>query len=148
MLRIESPGARILFLVLQRAIDRGAVARALARARSPREPGGPRVAPNLPAFGPDGTRVGDPRTLHLDWSRFPREYLHGPGAVVALNRALDTLSARDRAALLVDTEGLALRDVARGLREPVVRVRRRLHRARMIVREELTAYFAAATTPH
>lgn len=48
---------------------------------------------------------------------------------------------------LVDTEGLALRDVARGLDEPVVRVRRRLHRARMIVREALTAYFAAATTP-
>ena len=92
--------------------------------------------------------LGDPRTLHLDWSRFPREYLRGPGAVAALNSALDSLSARDRAALLVDTEGLALRDVARGLQEPVVRVRRRLHRARMIVREELTAYFAAATTPH
>jgi DNA-directed RNA polymerase specialized sigma24 family protein len=134
--------------VLRSVIDRDAVARALARARRPREPGGPRVAPNLPAFGPDGTRVGDPRTLHLDWSQLPPEYLRGPGAVAALNRALDTLSPRDRAALLVDIEGLALRDVARGLDEPLVRVRRRLHRARMIVREELTAYFAAATTPH
>jgi DNA-directed RNA polymerase specialized sigma24 family protein len=134
--------------VLRSVIDRDAVARALARARRPREPGGPRVTPNLPAFGPDGTRVGDPRTLHLDWSHLPREYLRGPGAVAALNRALDTLSPRDRAVLLVDIEGLALRDVARGLDEPLVRVRRRLHRARMIVREELTAYFAAATTPH
>ena len=134
--------------MLRSLIDGGAVARALARGLCPRAPGGPRVTPDLPAFGPDGRRLGDPRALHLDWSRFPPEYLHGPGAVAALNRALDSLSARDRAALLVDTEGLALRDVARGLDEPVARVRRRLHRARMIVREELTAYFAAATTPH
>jgi DNA-directed RNA polymerase specialized sigma24 family protein len=102
----------------------------------------------VPAFSPDGRRIGDPRALLLDWSGFPPEYLRGPGAVAALNRALDSLTGQDRAALLVDTEGLALRDVARGLDEPVVRVRRRLHRARMIVREELTAYFAAATTPH
>lgn len=134
--------------MLRSLIDRGAVARALARARSPRAPGAPRTAPHVPAFGPDGRRTGDPRTLQLDWSGFPPEYLRGPGAIAALNRALDALAARDRAALLVDTEGLALRDVARGLDEPVVRVRRRLHRARMIVREELTAYFAAATTPH
>jgi hypothetical protein len=48
---------------------------------------------------------------------------------------------------LVDTEGLALRDVARGLDEPVVRVRRRVP-GPDDVREELTAYFTAATTRH
>jgi hypothetical protein len=82
--------------VLRSLIDGGAVARALARGLRPRAPGGPRVTPDLPAFGPDGRRLGDPRALHLDWSRFPPEYLHGPGAVAALNRALDSLSARDR----------------------------------------------------
>lgn len=134
--------------MLRRVIDRSAIARALLRARSPRDPGESRVAPALPAFGPDGTRLGDPRALDLDWSLFPREYLHAPGAVSALNRALDMLPPRDRAALLVDSEGLDLHDVARGLGEPVRRVRRRRHRARMIVRERLTEYFAAATTPH
>lgn len=134
--------------MLRSVIDRSAIAWALARGRSPRDPGEPRRAPALPAFGPDGTRGGDPRARNLDWSRFPPEYLHAPGAVSTLNRALDTLTPRDRAALLVDSEGLDLLDVARGLGEPVRRVRRRLHRARMIVRERLTEYFAAATTPH
>jgi hypothetical protein len=102
----------------------------------------------LPTFGPDGTRVGDPRALLLDWSRFPHEYIEGPGAAAALHRGLDALPSRDRAALLVDTEGLALADVAQALGEPARQVRRRLHRARMFLRECLTEYFVAATTPH
>jgi len=65
-----------------------------------------------------------------------------------IQRAIAALSPRDRAALLVDSGGLALADVALGLGEPLARVRRRLHRARMLVRERLNRYFAAATTPY
>lgn len=136
--------------MLRRMIDRSAVARALARARDPRDAlRRAATAPGeLPAFAADGTRVGDERAILLDWARFPREYLEGPGAIAEIHRAIDALTPRDRTVLLVDSEGLALADVAEGLGEPVARVRRRLHRARMLVRERLTRYFAAATAPH
>jgi DNA-directed RNA polymerase specialized sigma24 family protein len=131
-------------------IDRSAVARALARARDPRDARrrNAMVPGELPSFAADGTRVGDERAILLDWARFPREYLEGPGAIAEIHRAIDALTPRDRAALLVDSEGLELADVAEGLGESMARVRRRLHRARMLIRERLTRYFAAATTPH
>ena len=136
--------------MLRSVIDRSAVARALARARDPRDARrGNAMGPGeLPSFAVDGTRVGDERAILLDWARFPREYLEGPGTIAEIHRAIDALTPRDRAALLVDSEGLALADLAEGLGEPVARVRRRLHRARMLIRERLTRYFAAATTPH
>ncbi len=136
--------------MLRSVIDRSAVARALARARDSRDARrGNAMGPGeLPSFAVDGTRVGDERAILLDWARFPREYLEGPGTIAEIHRAIDALTPRDRAALLVDSEGLALADVAEGLGEPVAQVRRRLHRARMLIRERLTRYFAAATTPH
>jgi DNA-directed RNA polymerase specialized sigma24 family protein len=130
---------------LRRALDRAAVARALARPPAEAEEVDPS---HLPHFGADGARLGDPHALRLDWAALPHEYLLAPGALAVLGRALDELPARDRAALLVDTEGLEAGDVAAALGEPIRRFRRRLHLVRMILRERLTDYFAAATARH
>lgn len=130
---------------LGRALDRAAVARALARHRAETEDAS---RSRLPRFGADGARLGDPHALRLDWAALLDDYLLAPGALAVLGRALDELPARDRAALLVETEGLEVADVATGLGEPIGRLRRRLHRVRMILRERLTDYFAAATARH
>lgn len=130
---------------LRRALDRAAVARALARRPAEAEVADPS---HLPRFGADGARLGDPHTLRLDWAALPDEYVVSPGALAVLGGALDELPARDRAAVLVDTEGLEAADVAAALGEPIRRFRRRLHRVRMILRERVTDYFAAATARH
>ena len=82
--------------MLRSVIDRTAVARALARAQDSRGPESraATVGRALPTFGPDGTRVGDPRELLLDWSRFPHEYIEGPGAAAALHRGCLAYSQR------------------------------------------------------
>ena len=129
--------------MLERLIDRLTIAQALARCRG-REDDVTGVQSSLPGFTSAGSREGDPWVLRLDWSQMPENYLSSPGTAEILQRAVDSLPPRYRAALLVDTEGVATADVAAGLREPPEKVRRRLHEARMVVRERLTAYFASA----
>jgi hypothetical protein len=75
--------------------------------------------------------VGNPWVLRLDWSQLPEDCLSSPGTAQILQRTLDALPARHRAAVLVDTEGMAAADVAAGLGEPPEMVRRRLHEVRM-----------------
>jgi len=133
--------------MLERLIDRLTIAQALARCRDSAQDG-PGVERALPVFASAGRRVGNPWVLGLDWSRLPEAYLSSPGASEVLRRALDALPARHRATVLIDAEGVAPADVAASLGEPPEHVRRRLHQARMAVRERLTEYFAAATARH
>ena len=79
---------------------------------------------------------------------FRSEYLRSPGAVEALQGALDALPPQHRAAALVDTEGLAIADVADAVGDTTPTVRWRLHQVRMSVRRRLTDYFEAATARH
>ncbi len=134
-------------IVLRRLIDQGTLARAVARAQASAAPADGGIERDLPVFDDQGRRVGLAHLLTLDWSDWPREYLEAPGAILVLNQALDALPPADRAALLVDSGEVRLADVALALDEPVAVVRRRRHRARIFVRERLTAYFAAATAP-
>lgn len=133
--------------MLDRVIDRLAIAHALARCRGQASDEEPALARLLPAFAPDGTRLGD-STVGLDWSRLPEASPSSGGTAEVVRRALDALPPRYRAASLIDTEALAPADVAAGLGEPLDAVRRRLHRARMAVRERLTAHLSMAASPH
>jgi DNA-directed RNA polymerase specialized sigma24 family protein len=133
--------------VLQRVINRLTIALALARCRD-RNATNAALERSFPAFTPAGKRFSDPWALRFDWSRLPYDYLRAPGSTEVLNGALDALPARHRAAALIDTEGLAIPNVAAGLGESAAAVRRRLHQARMSVREHLTSYFGAATARH
>jgi RNA polymerase sigma-70 factor (ECF subfamily) len=124
----------------RRAVVRAALARQV--------PAGPEVAAvgagALPAFSPDGHRLGAGQVDRADWSGLPDAALLGGAGRAALERALDALPVPVRAALLLrDVERLAWTEVAEALGEPVATARTWLHRARMAVREQLTRALAA-----
>ena len=93
----------------------------------------------LPAFREDGHRDGERSFLLADWSQSPEaECLAGERRRV-LEQALEALPEHYRAVLVLrDVEGLSNEEVAEILSESVPSVKSRLHRARMMVREQLT----------
>jgi len=97
----------------------------------------------LPAFKPDGHRDGDRAFILADWSQNPEEeFLSGERRRV-LERAIDGLPEHYRAVLVLrDVEGLSNENVAELLGESVPSVKSRLHRARMVLREQLTLVLA------
>jgi len=132
---------------LRGVIDRLTVALALARCPARNDDEELALERALPVFTPTGSRLGDPWVLGLDWSRLPEEYLSSPGVAEILDRTLEALSARYRAAaLVVDTEGVAAADVAAGIGEPLETVQRRLHRVTMALRERRSDHFAATSS--
>ena len=93
----------------------------------------------LPAFKPDGHRDGDRAFLLADWSQNPEEEFFSGERRRVLERALDSLPEHYRAVLVLrDVEGLSNESVAELLDESVASVKSRLHRARMVLREQLT----------
>ena len=97
----------------------------------------------LPAFKSDGHRDGDPAFLLADWSRSPEEECLAGERRWILERAIDALPEHYRAVLVLrDVEELSNEDVAEILEESVPSVKSRLHRARMVLREELTRDFS------
>ncbi len=97
---------------------------------------------DLPRFHADGHREGERAYLVADWSLTPEaEALSGESRAV-LRRAIDGLPDHYRAVLLLrDVEGLSNEEVAAALGDTVGTVKSRLHRARMVVREQLTRHF-------
>ena len=98
----------------------------------------------LPEFDEDGHHVA-PMT---DWS--PRADTPSVERKVraALTSAIDALPATYRAALVLrDVEGLSDVDVADALGLDVADARRRVHRARLFVRNHVTGAMAAPETP-
>jgi len=97
----------------------------------------------LPAFTPDGHRDGDRSFLLADWSQNPEEEFFCAERRRVLERALDSLPEHYRAVLVLrDVEELSNEEVAALLDESVASVKSRLHRARMVLREQLTRGFA------
>lgn len=97
----------------------------------------------LPTFKPDGHRAGDRAFLLADWSQSPEEELLSGERRRLLERALDGLPEHYRAVLVLrDVEGLSNESVAELLDESVPSVKSRLHRARMVLREQLTLALA------
>jgi RNA polymerase sigma-70 factor (ECF subfamily) len=93
----------------------------------------------LPIFKADGHRAGDRPYLLADWSQNPEEeFLSGERRRV-LERAIDSLPDHYRIVLVLrGVEELSNEEVAALLDSSVASVKSRLHRARMVLREELT----------
>ena len=93
----------------------------------------------LPTYLADGHREGDRSFLLADWSETPEEPLLNGEARKTLERALDRLPDHYRAVVVLrEVEGLDNEEIAKVLDESVPTVKSRLHRARMVLREELT----------
>ena len=101
----------------------------------------------LPTFEADGHRAGDRTYILADWSQNPEEELLCDERRRVLERAIDSLPDNYRAVLILrDVEELTNEEVAALLDESVSSVKSRLHRARIVLREELTRVFAGALT--
>ncbi len=102
----------------------------------------------LPMFEADGHRAGDRTYILADWSQNPEEELLSDERRRVLERAIDSLPDHYRAVLVLrDVEELTNEEVAALLDESVSSVKSRLHRARMVLREELTRVFAGSPAP-
>jgi len=79
----------------------------------------------------------------VDWCCLPEKELMSSESREIINQAIDTLSDTNRAAFLLrDVEGLSTREAAEVLDISESALKVRLLRARMALREELTAYFS------
>jgi RNA polymerase sigma-70 factor (ECF subfamily) len=99
------------------------------------------IESQLPTFHPDGHRGGDPASGGADWSRTPEAELLSLETRAILGRAIDALPAQYRAVLILrDVEGLSNEEVAEAVGDSVAAVKSRVHRARLVLREELTRH--------
>jgi RNA polymerase sigma-70 factor, ECF subfamily len=99
----------------------------------------------LPTFLPDGHRAGEREFTLRDWSRTPESALLSQETREIVQRAIGLLPEQYRAVLVLrDIEGLGNDEVAEIVGDSVAAVKSRLHRARMVLREALTAAFEPA----
>ena len=85
--------------------------------------------------------AGEPALLMADWSRTPETELLSRETRAILQRAIDVLPDQYRAVLILrDVEGLSKEEVAEAVGDSVAAVKSRLHRARLVLREELTRH--------
>lgn len=92
----------------------------------------------LPRFTEDGWH-GRPVA---DWSELPEEWLLAREARQVLREAIDGLPPDYRAVVVLrDIEGLSNQEAAEALGTTVLAVKSRLHRAHLVLRERLAAYF-------
>lgn len=97
----------------------------------------------LPAFREDGHREGDRADVLRDWSQSPEAALLSRETRQILDEAIASLPDHYRAVLVLrDVEGLSNEEVAEAVGESVPSVKSRLHRARMVLREQLTRRLA------
>ena len=95
----------------------------------------------LPTFLPDGHRAGERAFIWADWSQTPEADLLSQETRAILERAIDELPVPYRTVLVLrDVEGLSSEEVAEIVGDSVPAVKSRLHRARMVLREELTRH--------
>lgn len=95
-----------------------------------------------PLVSEDGEEL--PRQL-IDWASLPDDVALNNELRVELDKAVATLPATLRSVFVLrDIEGLSTAEVAETLGLTETNVKVRLHRARLALREELTAYFAAS----
>jgi RNA polymerase sigma-70 factor (ECF subfamily) len=82
-----------------------------------------------------------PPTL-IDWGALPEAVVSGQEAQRQLLQAISRLTPALRAVFtLRDSEGLSIRETAEALNMSEAAVKVNLHRARLILREQLTGYF-------
>lgn len=91
-------------------------------------------------FAPDLGEEGTPSEAHAD-DRTPETELLGREAVSVVSAALAQLSEERRAVLLLRLDhGLAYEDIAKLMDWSLPKVKVELHRARQVLREELSRY--------
>ena len=96
----------------------------------------------LPTFHADGHRNGDRAYLVADWTQTPEAEALSSETRAVLGRAIEALPDHYRVVLILrDVEGLSNEEVAAAVGDSVGSVKSRLHRARMVVREQLTRHF-------
>ena len=96
----------------------------------------------LPTYGPDGHREGPRAFLVADWSQSPEAETLSRETRTVLADAIERLPDHYRAVLILrDIEGLSNEEVAAAVGDTVGSVKSRLHRARMVLREQLTHHF-------
>ena len=95
----------------------------------------------LPTFREDGHRDGDRSYLLADWSGMPEQRLVSAEVRKVLEQAIDALPDHYRAVLILrDVEELSNEEVAAIMGDSLGSVKSRLHRARMVLREQLTRH--------
>jgi RNA polymerase sigma-70 factor (ECF subfamily) len=97
---------------------------------------------DLPRYTVDGHRDGDRAFLVADWSQSPEAETLSRETRALLAGAIERLPDHYRAVLILrDVEGLSNEEVAAAVGDTVGSVKSRLHRARMVLREQLTRHF-------
>ena len=97
---------------------------------------------DLPTYLADGHRQGERPYLLADWSETPEAAVLSGESRAVLSRAIEGLPEHYHAVLILrDVEGMSNEEVAAAVGDTVSSVKSRLHRARMVVREQLTRHF-------
>jgi len=118
---------------------RVATNRALLRRRGKRLELEVSLEDQLPTFRDDGHRAGERSFLLADWSASAEDGLLSDETQALVRRAIDLLPPHYRAVVMLrDVEELSNEETAEILGEAVSSVKSRLHRARMVLREQLT----------
>ncbi len=109
-----------------------------------------RRAPEVSIDEPVDTDEGEQEPLQIvDWCCLPEDELMSAEARAHLDRAIDTLPHSLRVVFLLrDIEGLSTRETAEILDLSETAVKTRLSRARLHLREELSAYFGEILKRH
>lgn len=96
----------------------------------------------LPTYHADGHREGARAYLVADWSESPEAETLSSETRAVLARAIEALPDHYRVVLILrDVEGLSNEEVAAAVGDSIGSVKSRLHRARMVLREQLTRHF-------
>ena len=81
-------------------------------------------------------------TIFIDWSQVPERYLTEAEITAELDSAIATLPAKLKAVFMLrEIEGLSTKECAEVLEISDSATKVRLHRARLLLREQLAAYF-------
>lgn len=100
------------------------------------------IEAELPRYIADGHRDGERAYLVADWSQSPEAETLSRETRALLADAIERLPDHYRAVLILrDIEGLSNEEVAAAVGDTVGSVKSRLHRARMVLREQLTRHF-------
>lgn len=104
-------------------------------------------AVNLDDFYPDDAGETPLPEVFVDWSALPEDELLSGEAKAALDAAVKKLPEPLRMVFILrDIEGISIRETAEILRLTETNVKTRLLRARMFLREQLSAYYRERLT--
>ncbi len=103
------------------------------------------LSPLILEYGDDET-LSVP-TVFIDWKQLPEHSLTSAEINTELDKAINTLPPRLKAVFMLrEVEGLSTQECAEILEISISATKVRLHRARLLLREQLATYFAELVT--